>query len=539
MQDRTWRPSAAALHGLFFVGAPKLLRELDHMVRRPWLWWRDDLLPLLYLVVMSGEDSPLAGIGDRLRRGTRVVCSRIDSRNYRPDPAETTISDLLNSIVADLSSGPRRVRRMRFPHYSLAFWLQSLTSLDPEQPDQLDERINDELEKFIRCRSRLSNAVTETTTVLAKEFPWYVQLPIPWLRSLGMIVMRKAWHPTRWFAMHRLGERHSRSFKLLSQAFIGRAVGRQDGHQITRAEVDSLLVDAFLEDVRRSYRWWTILGVGRRRTSYPVLLVDDASSGTPNLRLLKLINASRNAACRRARRQSDPYRADHLLVVARGDEQGLNDLTGDHAIPDEIELFEVANMHTALTDWKDRLRELAQNWSWILPLRIPSTAEQPGDRDTLAEIPLPAGRIPIMTLVASLILTVPAAAIVYSTYYVHCGSWFWQPQLESRWLNAARDQCVGLAPPRYRFFNNLSNVVGLDPQTAKQLSEVEEKIHQANREIEKDPRHLTVVYLSTLTTTEVEGYFVELEQLRGMAVAQNENRLDKPVRILLGVALLK
>jgi hypothetical protein len=84
--------------------------------RRPWLWWRDDLLPLLYLVVMPGEDSPLVGIGDRLRRGTRVVCSRIDSRDYRPDPTETTISDLLNNIVADLSSGRRRVRRIRFPY---------------------------------------------------------------------------------------------------------------------------------------------------------------------------------------------------------------------------------------------------------------------------------------------------------------------------------------------------------------------------------------------------------------------------------------
>jgi hypothetical protein len=223
------------------------------------------------------------------------------------------------------------------------------------------------------------------------------------------------------------------------------------------------------------------------------------------------------------------------LVVARGDEAGLGELLGDHAISEDVELFEVANAHTALADWTDRLHDLARRWSWILPLKIPSTAERPGDRDALSGIPLPTGRTPLMTLVVPAVLVGAAAASVYSTYYVHCGSWFWQPQLERQSLNAARDECVGLAPSDYRFFSDLS-VQGLDSQTATQLKTVEDQIYHTNHEVEKDPRHLTVVYLSVLTPADAEGYVVELEQLRGMAVAQEENRRDKPVRILLANA---
>ncbi|MGH4023838.1 MAG: hypothetical protein ACRDRV_04550 [Pseudonocardiaceae bacterium] len=61
------------------------------------------------------------GIEDCLRHGSRVIYSRIDRQNYRNDPGETKVSDLLNNIVADLSYKRRRVRRIRFPHYSLAF----------------------------------------------------------------------------------------------------------------------------------------------------------------------------------------------------------------------------------------------------------------------------------------------------------------------------------------------------------------------------------------------------------------------------------
>lgn len=535
MQSRTWRPSRSVLGGLFFVGAPKLLRELDRMIRRPWLWWIDELLPLIYLVVRPGEDSPLVGIEDRLRHGTRVVYSRIDQRNYRDDLPETKVSDLLNSVVADLSYEQRRVRRIRFPHYSLAFWLQNLTSPGQEQPDQLDDRIDDELENFIRHRYRLSNTVTETTGDLTNEFPWYIRLSILWLPPLRMVIMRRAWRPPRWFVKHSLGDRYGRSFKSLSQAFMMRASGGQEGHVITQAEVDSLLVDAFLEDIRRAYRWRTVLGAGRRRTTYPVLLVDHAYSGTPGLRLLELISQSRSAAGWRSRRRPDPYRADQLLVVARGDEAGLDNLRG-RAVPEDVELFVAANVQSALRDWRDRLNVLAQNRSWFLPLEVPATAEQPGDRDMLTETPLLTGRPPVMTFVAPLILVVAAGVNVYSTYYAHCGSWFWQPQLQREPLDGIRDQCVGVAPSSYRFFSDLSNVVGLEQQTAKELEAVEERIHEANREVEKFPNYLSVVYLATLTPGSAEGYRSQLEQLRGVAVAQEENKRDKPVRVLFANA---
>ncbi|MGH3972081.1 MAG: hypothetical protein ACRDS9_01960 [Pseudonocardiaceae bacterium] len=531
MRSRTWRPSKVTLEGLFFLGAPKLLRELDRLTRRLWLWWRDALLPLVYLVVEPGEASPLVGIEDRLRHGARVVYSRIDQRNYVNDPTGAKVSDLLNNIVADLSYERHRVRRIRFPHYSLTFWLQNLTFPDRQESDQLDHLIDDELQSFIRRRYRLTNAVTDTTGDLVNEFPWYVRLPINLLPRLGMVIMRRAWRPPRWLVRQPIGERHGRSFKLLSQAFMTRTGGGQDGHSITPGEIDLLLVDAFLEDIRRSYRRWTVFGAGRRRSTYPVLLVDHATSGTPGLRLLELISQSRNKACTRNRRRPDPYRADQLLVIARGDETGLNSLR-DGAIPEGVEVLAVADIHTALRDWTDRISSLAQDRSWFLPLTIPPTTARDGDRDELTGIPLLAGRPPIMTFVAPLVLAAAAGVSVYNTYHVHCGSWFWQPQLHRQSLDEVRDQCVGAAPSGYRFFADLSDVPGLDSETAEQLREVEERIHNTNQEVERLSNHLTVVYFSRLTSGNVEDYGVELEHLRGMAVAQEENKRDKPVRIL-------
>lgn len=530
MPSRMWCPSDSALESLFFPGAPKLLRKLDGLIRRPWTWWRETLLPMVYLVAEPAEAGPLVGIEDRLRHSTGLVYSRIGWQNYLKDPAGVKIRDLLNNIVADLSYERRRVRRIRFPHYSLVFWLQNL-KLPDRKSDQLDDLIENELQNFIRRRYPLFNAVTDTTGDLVDEFPWYVRQPVSMLPRLGMMIMRRAWRPPRWLVKQAIGEKHGRSFKLLSQAFMTRADGAQDRHTITQDEIDALLVDAFLEDIRRSYRRWTVFGAGRRRTAYPVLLVDHATSGTPGLRLLELISQSRDDVCARPGRRPDPYRADQLLVVARGDEAGLNALRGD-AIPRSVKVLAVADINTAFREWSNRLSSLAQDRSWFLSLKVPPAVARDGDRDQLTGMSLWPGRLPVMTLLAPLALVAVAGVNGYTTYHVHCGSWLWQPQLHRESLDEVRDQCVGLAPSGHRFFSDLSDVRGLDSETAKQLREVEERIHNTNREVEKLSGHLTVVYVSTLTSGNIEDYGFELEQLRGIAVAQEENRRDKPFRVL-------
>ncbi|MGH4023839.1 MAG: hypothetical protein ACRDRV_04555 [Pseudonocardiaceae bacterium] len=86
--------------------------------------------------------------------------------------------------------------------------------------DQFDSLIDDELQKFIQNRYRLTNTTTDTTGDLVNEFPWYVRLLVKLLPPLGMVMMRLVWRPPRWFVKHAIGERHGRSFKLLSQAFM-------------------------------------------------------------------------------------------------------------------------------------------------------------------------------------------------------------------------------------------------------------------------------------------------------------------------------
>lgn len=135
--------------------------------------------------------------------------------------------------------------------------------------------------------------------------------------------------------------------------------------------------------------------------------------------------------------------------------------------------------------------------------------------------------------VAAILLIVGGSIIGYDTYHTHCGTWYWEPQLQRQALTADRHQCIGLGPSNHRFFGDVGDVYGMDPKLANDLKEVEDLIHRANEEAVKNPSYLTVVYLSLLTSRDVADYRVELEQLRGIAVAQRGSLQDRPVRVLL------
>ncbi|MGQ0779146.1 MAG: ABC transporter substrate-binding protein [Pseudonocardiales bacterium] len=81
------------------------------------------------------------------------------------------------------------------------------------------------------------------------------------------------------------------------------------------------------------------------------------------------------------------------------------------------------------------------------------------------------------------------------------------------------------------FFDDVSDVV--DQMLADDLREVENLIHQQNEDAVKNPRYRTVVYLSHLSSWDAASYRSELEQLRGIAVAQKGRMADRPVRVLL------
>jgi hypothetical protein len=155
MRSKRWDPASNDLVGLLFEGAPAFLKQLDNLIRRPRRWWRETLLPIIYLACEPVTGNPLDGLADRLRQARGVLYSRINGQQTpladNGQSVERSIHGLLDGIVADLSQRSGRGRPLKFPHYSLAIWLASLimNHATPGQPDQPKRRVDDKLQEFI------------------------------------------------------------------------------------------------------------------------------------------------------------------------------------------------------------------------------------------------------------------------------------------------------------------------------------------------------------------------------------------------------
>ncbi len=270
MASKKWLPDPTRHAGLLFDGAPDLLRLLDELTRRPFPYWRDKTLPIVYLIQLV-DASPLNGIEDRLAKtsGRKVPFARIHGSGGEPvagDPLPST-RHLLDSAVIGLASRVRGGgRRLRFPHYSLATWLLGLYDRHNEQPeqsdqaDQIDDRIADDLQEFIKNRQPIVGPNNEDSIILT-QIPWALRLLIGHAPKVILKATQSRWAVARWFARHPTIRRHRGEFIVLARMFA------RNKEPLTPENLQLLLTDAFLEDLRRSYRRSRILGLGRRRTS--------------------------------------------------------------------------------------------------------------------------------------------------------------------------------------------------------------------------------------------------------------------------------
>jgi ABC-type branched-subunit amino acid transport system substrate-binding protein len=540
MRSKRWNPGNNDLEGLLFEGSPTLLRQLDNLVIRPRSWWRETLLPIIYLVREPTASNPLDGLADRLRQARGVLHSRIEGqeppRSDKDKLSEDSIRQLLDGVVADLSQSSGRGRSLKFPHYSLAVWLASLIT-NRTAPHPIGRRVDDALQDFIKERYRLQNKTTNSEVSLINEFPWWVRFLVLLLPPLGIQLMRTFWRPPQWAATNRITSKHSSgSFRGLARKFMEQGSGER-GHGIQQDEVDRLLVDAFMEDLRRDYRRTTLLGAGRRRTTYPVLLIDNIRPTTTSSRLVELISDSRTEYLRKdtsgpGRQPRERAYFHPLLVVAKSERAELDSFGAPNYPYEQHGTYSVAEIRYYYSEW---LRTLTNSdRTWFIPLNVPAeTAPQSGLRTELTEIRPPDAPRPVMTFVVAFLLIAAASFTTYSTYYTHCGAWYWEPQLQSQLLTSDRNQCVGLGSSDHRFFEDVGDLNGMDPKLADDLRKVEDRIHRANEEAAKKPTYLSVVYLSDLTPRDVGLYRSELEQLRGIAVAQERSMDDRPVRVLL------
>ncbi len=542
MRSKRWDPANNDLDGLLFEGAPALLGQLDALVLRPRRWWRETLLPIIYLVCEPTARNPLDGLADRLRQARGVLHSRINGRETpladNGQPSEKSIRQLLDGVVADLSQRSGRGRPLRFPHYSLAVWLANLimNHTTPHQPDQPGRRVDNALQEFIKERYRLQNRTTSAEVSVINEIPWWVRIPVVLLPPLGIRLMRAFWRPPQWVARNRIASDHSAgSFRGLARKFMEQGSGEHQ-HDIQQDEVDRLLVDAFMEDLRRGYRRSTMFGVGRRRTTYPVLLIDKIGSTATGLRLLKLISDSRTGYLRKStagpgRQPRERAYFHPLLIIAQSDSSALNEIGLSNYRLEDHDSYSVADIKFYYSEWYRALT--GSDRTWFIPLRVPAGRPPPGLREDVTKIRPPAAPPPVMTFVAAALLIATGSIIGYDTYYTHYGAWYWEPQLQRQFLTTDRDQCVGLGSSDHRFFGDVGDVNGMGPKLAKDLKEVEDRIYRTNKLAVKDPEYLTVVYLSQLTSRNIADYRSELAQLRGIAIAQEGSLRDRPVRVLL------
>jgi ABC-type branched-subunit amino acid transport system substrate-binding protein len=541
MRTKRWQPASNDLGGLLFEGAPAFLSKLDDLVLRPRRWWCETLLPIIYLVCEPAARNSLDGLADRLRQARGILHSRINEEET-PPTGDTQVSakpirQLLDGVVADLSQYSRRRRPLRFPHYCLAVWLVNLNTNNETsgQADRSGQRVDNALQEFIKERYRLQNRTTNTETSVINEFPWWVRIPVQLLPPLGIRLTRVFWGPPRWIAGNQIAMNHSAgSFRGLARKFMEQRPGQQQ--DIQQDEIDRLLVDAFMEDLRSGYRRGTVFGVGRRRTTYPVLLIDKIGSTTTNFRLLKLISDSRTDYLHKNTagpgRQPRKRAYFHpLLIVAQGDSSALDGIGPPHYRSEGHDSYSVADIKFYYSEWYRALAGF--NRTWFIPLKVPVEHGHRGLRTEITEISLPAASRPLATFMVPALLVTAVSFISYDTYHTHCGAWYWEPQLQRQFLTTDRDQCVGLGSSNHRFFDDVGDINGVDQQLANDLREVEDLIHRFNEEAIKSPSYLTVVYLSELTPVDVGLYRSELEHLRGIAVAQQGSMSDRPVRVLL------
>jgi len=528
MRRRQWTAkNPDAIESLLFAGAPTLINLVEEkLVHRPRLPHADWPLPIIYLIAADARHSPLIGFEDRLALTSRVAVCRIP-----PDDPPTSTKEALDRIVADLSSKVPGVARLRFPHYSLAVWLDALSSEehDDTQADGVDRFIDSKLNELIRKRFPITSGAWDSAD-LAGQFPWYVRLLARPLPRLAMAAMRLMWRPPRWLAeQHEAKEGRPRSFRSLTRMYMA-----NDGPSVGNYPTRQLLVDAFLEDLSRAYRRTTLFGRSRRRTSYPVLLADIPAArpaGAENimLDLLERIALSRDAAGQQ-RRRPKPYRVDPLLIIAAGPEPGDKSVPGEPRSPQVVR--SVADAWTAYrVEWLPKMEQ--GRGRWILCLRVSDDGvERPGARDAVTNIRLTKIRVPrAARLLLALVLVAAGVAIADRTYE-HCGTWYSEPE-----LTREADQCVGLAPDDHFFFGDL-DAVDLADDLRDGLRDVEKRIHDTNEAVvnQHPNSYQTVVYLSVLSPENTDGYRWELEQLRGIEIAQNEMRDSHPVRVLLANA---
>ncbi len=532
-----WYANAAVVDGLLFPNSPKLLNFVERLIARPRRFGvRDKMLPILLFVDVRSDCSPIDGIEDRLGRRPRTIVGSVresvDSSGDRRRSVPQSVLQLLgfmDEIIGELSAKFSHCRRLRFPHYALAVWLVYLIGHSQVgnggDADQLNQRLDDEFKEFIRERYSLSRREQDAHN-LAADVPWWVRLAVRILPSAGLLLMRTTSSAPRWFRRRNTGLVTTDSFTGLARRFLN-----WTPENMSADAIRELVVDAFLQDLRRAYRRSSLLGAGRRRTTYPVLLLRRHPGATSVTGFVELVQRCRNLRVER-RSGRTASRWDPLLIIT----DRPNGIAGPSV---DVDLQSAADPEFAYRAWLARLDGVAPTRrDRVLALRVPERGDSDGLLDELLNTPI-SHSVPVMTPLLTTVVLVGGLVIGVVTTDNRCWTPPWAPLMNRHVAASGFSECVGLASPGFRFFSDLRSVYEgrINPALADQLRSVEESIAAANDRIVEKPNHRTIVYLGILSPADPRPLKPELEQIRGLAVAQAESETSAvPLRVLLANA---
>ncbi|HEX3787429.1 MAG TPA: hypothetical protein VHW44_06175 [Pseudonocardiaceae bacterium] len=451
------------------------------------------------------------------------------------DPLSTadvlTIRNILRTARNQLINSPRaRNSQLRFPLFTLADWLLSTRKKKNDQNP--DATLRRQLQ-----RQGIVERLIGTTKTISDELPEGIRWKIPvWLlRALTLLTFRLAVTGRvpilsgryRWFLRQpHLAPEMSGTFVRFAERLIEGEWQKEAPEYVAR-----LLVNSFLEDLRRGYqiRPWHVFRA--RRMTYPVLLLDNITMTNGGYALLQLINDVRN--------QVGAF--DPLLVIS-GSTEVPPDAGRRYADRPHSGAAGAADAYRA---WQRDLltdRRARRDTAWYLPIQIPATPAEPeksgAERKLRAfngyTVGFRASRPALLGsrwLRLGVVLIVLAGAAVgsFTWYQNHCDTWHSS-------LTRSGAECIGVTDGSFDLFQPSDPTIQQVVDTVYAQNQQAERLHA----VFPQRPYITLADLEAITSGDgtADGLTAERESLEGIAVAQ-QRQLNKTgssdpiVRILL------
>jgi hypothetical protein len=440
------------------------------------------------------------------------------------------VATALFELAKQLSSGHQRYGRIRFRRFELARWLMKLR-LDSGHIDSAVELAS--IQEFERSRRKKIPSTDSAHQVLAGDAPYWVRVGLLVVPPLWFGLRLRVGAKYRWFLRQSfLAPRDPGTFL----GFAGRLTGwlgdepgrKTEGESVE--ELLGLLVNAFLEDVRRAHLR-RLRPRGARRTAYSVILLDRITRRNGGYRLLETINRVRN----------ETGLFDPLLFVSAS-RRVPPEAFPPGATPRAV--WKMARAGDAYEQWREefwRASRARMAAAWYLPIQCtPTTVNGPAVHppvDTLELSPPPLwSRVAVLPVAFVLLIAIVAggvwwlgesrAARAAAFREQHCGLDPADPRAE--YLATLDGECIGASAEP--IFNESAGLLEAQQVIADQNAAAE-RLHRDDR----SRQFFSVAYVSEMSASKAV-LPSEVERLQGFAARQRRqldgNVADPLVRIL-------